>query len=76
MEGGRKLVIKSINLEKWSIDWGFKLSVAKSCMFFSKNEVADNIQLFLYGQPMGRVSKHQHFGLWFNEKYTVARKTI
>lgn len=65
MEGGRKLVIKSINLEKWSIDWGFKLSVAKSCMFFSKNKVADcdNIQLFLYGQPMRRVSKYKYLGL-------------
>jgi hypothetical protein len=65
-------VIKFIvNVERLSIDWGFKLSVAKSCMFFSKNKVADNIQLFLYGQqPVGRVSKYKYLGLWFNERYT------
>ena len=38
-------------------------------MFFSKKKVADNIQLLLYGQPMGTVSKYKYLGLWFNERY-------
>jgi hypothetical protein len=66
-----------VDVERWLIDWGFKLSVAKSsCMFFSKKNVADNIQLLLYGQSIGRVSEYKYLGLWFNERYTWKHHVI
>lgn len=44
-----------LKFEKWTYEWGFKMSVAKSChMFFTRKRKLDNVQLKLYGQSMGK----------------------
>lgn len=56
-------------VEKWSYDWGFKISVAKiSYMVFTKKKIQTKIDLLLYGQGLDRVSKFKYLGLWFDEK--------
>lgn len=58
-----------IKIERWTYDWGFKMSVAKSCyMCFTRKRKLGNIQLKLYGQNMERVTKFKYLGLWFDEK--------
>jgi hypothetical protein len=46
---------------------GFKMVRDKVLLYVL---LVDIIQLFLYGQPMGRVSKYTYLGLWFNTRYT------
>lgn len=58
-----------LKVERWSYDWGFKMSVAKSCyMFFTRKRRINNVQLKLYGQNMERVKEFKYLGLWFDEK--------
>lgn len=36
-------------VEKWADDWGFRLSVSKTCReFFTNKRVASNVKLYLY----------------------------
>ncbi len=69
-----KHVTKSIqsailNIERWSYEWGFKMSIEKSCyMLFTRKKRTDKVQLKLYGQSMERVTKFKYLGLWFDEK--------
>lgn len=53
-----------LKVERWSYDWGFKMSVAKSCyMFFTRKRRINNIQFKLYGQNMERVKEFKYLGL-------------
>ena len=58
-----------LQVERWSYNWGFKMSVTKSCyMLFTRKKKVDNVQLKLYGHNMERVSEFKYLGLWFDEK--------
>lgn len=58
-----------LKVERWSYDWGFKMSVVKSCyMFFTRKRNINNTQLKLYGQNMESVKEFKYVGLWFDEK--------
>ncbi len=60
---------ETLKVERWSYDWGFKMSVEKSCyMLFTRKRRLDNVQLKLYGQSMERVTEFRYLGLWFVEK--------
>ena len=44
-------------VEKWSYEWGFKMSTSKLCyMIFTKKQHIAKKSLTLYGQPMERVN--------------------
>ena len=67
--GIMKKAIKEV--EEWSYNWGFKLSVSKSCyMIFSKKRGVGNQNLTLYGQNMERVDHFKYLGVWLDEKGT------
>lgn len=47
-----------IKAERWSFEWGFKMSVDKSCyIFFPRKRTLDNVQPKLCGQNDERVIK-------------------
>ena len=55
----------------WAGDWGFRFSVAKTyCEFFTKRTVADNVKLYMYGEPLERVEVARYLGLWFDRRLT------
>ena len=59
------------NVEEWSYNWGFKLSVSKSCFMTLTNKIkldAPNIQL--YGESMEKVEKLKYLGIWIDQKGT------
>ena len=58
-------------VERWSFEWGFKLSVNKSCyMIITNKRKVNNVNLTLYGQPLQKVSEFKYLGLWLDNKYT------
>ena len=58
-------------VERWSFEWGFKLSVNKSCyMIITNKRKVNNVNLTLYGQPLQKVSVFKYLGLWLDNKYT------
>lgn len=73
LENIRKAVRKG---EKWSYEWGFKISTSKSCymMFTNKRKCHDG-KLTLYQQPMEKVNEFKYLGLWFDSKWKT-HKTI
>lgn len=50
-----QIAIKKV--EKWSIEWSFKMSTSKSCfmLFSKKNKVSKDIELLLYGKSLEQV---------------------
>uniref|UniRef100_A0A3Q3BK07 ribonuclease H n=1 Tax=Kryptolebias marmoratus TaxID=37003 RepID=A0A3Q3BK07_KRYMA len=64
-----KKAIKKV--EKWSYEWGFKLSASKSCfMVVTNKRNIDTGTLTLYGQPLERVKDFKYLGLWLDNYYT------
>ena len=58
-------------VEEWSYNWGFKLSVSKSCyMLFTKKRSVGDQNLKLYGENMERVDHFKYLGIWLDEKGT------
>lgn len=52
MQGALQIV------ERWSYNWGFKISVTNSCFMLSTRKKAPiNINISLYGQPLERESE-------------------
>ena len=48
------------NVEKWSYEWGFKMSTSKSCYMVVTNKRKNDIErLTLYGHPLERAYNHQ-----------------
>ncbi len=39
-------------------------------VFYKKKRIAENIKLYLYKQPLERVTKFKYLGLWFDSKLT------
>uniref|UniRef100_A0A8C1TCJ5 RNA-directed DNA polymerase from mobile element jockey n=1 Tax=Cyprinus carpio TaxID=7962 RepID=A0A8C1TCJ5_CYPCA len=78
---GRNLrsIVKGIQeaiheVERWSVDWGLKFSVAKTqYMIFTKKKKMEQITLKLYDQPLERVSEFKYLGLIFDGKLTWKR---
>ncbi len=62
-----------VNFEKCSYDWGFKISVEKSCyMLITKKKISNKQALTLYSMSMEKVRVFKYLGLWMDERY--ARK--
>lgn len=58
-------------VEKWSLEWGFKFSISKTCyQIFTKKKSKENKQLKLYGVSLEKVSKFKYLGMWFDNKLT------
>jgi len=66
LENIRRAVEK---VEKWSCEWGFKISTSKSCyMIFTNKRKYQVEKLSLYQQPMEKVNEFKYLGLWFDHK--------
>ncbi|XP_035985721.1 uncharacterized protein LOC118559100 [Fundulus heteroclitus] len=67
-----KNIKRAVNkIEKWSYEWGFKLSVSKSCyMIFTNKRNIDIGEIKLYDQPIKRVDEFKYLGLWLDSSYT------
>ena len=58
-------------VESWTLDWGFRLSVEKSCyMLIARRRKLDHARLQLYGQDLERVDTFKYLGLWIDTKCT------
>ena len=78
MEKGKKNLFDNstlkafiVKVERWSYDWGFKISIEKSCyMLVTKKKIVNGQGLTLYSKPMEKVKAFKYLGLWIDEKYT------
>jgi len=53
-------------VEKWSLEWGFKFSVSKTCYkIFTRKKIKENKMLQLYGSSLEKVSKFKYLVLKF-----------
>jgi hypothetical protein len=58
-------------VDDWSLTWGFRMSVAKSCfMVYSRRNLTD-FRLQIYAQDIGSVSDLKYLGMWFNFVYFI-----
>uniref|UniRef100_A0A3B5QMN0 Reverse transcriptase domain-containing protein n=1 Tax=Xiphophorus maculatus TaxID=8083 RepID=A0A3B5QMN0_XIPMA len=58
-------------VEKWSYEWGFKLSASKSCYMVVTKKRNINIEtITLYGQTLERVTEYKYLGLWLDSTYS------
>lgn len=59
-----------IEMENWSLTWGFKLSVEKSESIFTRKRIGEDISLKLYGQELKKVKAFKFLGIWVDERIT------
>lgn len=57
------------SVEDWSLTWGFKTSVAKSCFMIYSRRIKD-VKLQIYGQYVARVAEFKYIGMWLDERLT------
>lgn len=67
-----KKVQEAVNeVEEWSLNWGFKLSVEKSkSIFFTRKKIKEDICLKLYNHRLERVKTLKFLGLWLDISIT------
>ena len=59
------------NVEEWSYNWGFKLSLSKSCfMILTNKKILDAQNIKLYGESMEKVEQLKYLGIWLDQKGT------
>ena len=62
---------KGLRYHKWSYNWGFKLSLSKSCfMILTNKKILDAQNIQLYGESMEKVEKFKYLGIWLVQKGT------
>lgn len=61
-----------IEIQNWSLTWGFKLSVEKSetVFFFTRKRIGEDISLKLYGQELKKVKAFKFLGILVDERIT------
>ncbi len=57
-------------VEEWSYKWGFKFSVDKTKMFFTRKKIGSEVKIKLYNQELERVKHFKFLGIWFDERVT------
>lgn len=58
-------------VEKWSYEWGFRLSVEKTqYICLSKKRVNPRLDVKLYGQSLKQEKVIRYLGVWFDNKLT------
>ncbi len=57
-----KILEAMAGVEKWSVEWG----CPKCVVSLKKKRITENIKLYLYKQPLERVTKFKYLGIWFD----------